>query len=160
MRSYYNAINRHEYARAYAYWEPGVSSTQLPPFDAFQHGYATTASVDMTLGVIGSDVGAGQLYYSVPVVLDASMRDDSSTFYVGCYVLHLGRPAIQSAPPFQPLAIQSATVNQAASADDAQSRLADACAAQGSSATVAPSTATTALADLDAKVYVDNRSTP
>jgi hypothetical protein len=160
MRSYYNAINRHEYARAYAYWEPGVSDAQLPPFDTFQRGYATTDSVDLTLGVIGSDVGAGQLYYSVPVVLDASMSDGSSAFYVGCYVLHLGRPAIQAAPPFQPLAIQSASVSAAASAADAQSRLADACAAQGNSATVAPSTATTTPADIDATVYLDDRSTP
>ena len=31
LRSYVDAINRKEYARAYSYWEAGVATSQLPP---------------------------------------------------------------------------------------------------------------------------------
>jgi hypothetical protein len=45
--SYYNAINRHEYARAYGYWEtPGAPNGVTPVFADFVRGYANTASVE------------------------------------------------------------------------------------------------------------------
>src|SRR6185437_14929751 len=52
IRSYYNAINRQEYARAYDYWESGATASQLQPFDQFRQGYAQTASVDLTTGTV------------------------------------------------------------------------------------------------------------
>src|SRR6185437_4344314 len=100
LRSYYNAINRKEYARAYAYWEPNTSSDQLPAFGDFQTGYADTASVALTVGAPVSDAGAGQLYTSVPATIVAKMTDGSTQTFVGCYTTHLAQPAIQSAPPF------------------------------------------------------------
>ena len=109
VRSFYNAINRREYARAYSYWEAGVSTSQLPPFDQFQRGYANTQSVELTLGQVTGGVGAGQLYYSVPVTLTAHTSGGQQTF-AGCYTLHLARPELQAVPPFHPLAIQSAHI--------------------------------------------------
>jgi hypothetical protein len=125
MRSYYNSINRKEYARAYYYWEPGTSG--LAAFDAFAAGYANTNSVSLLTkpGMIGS--GAGQTYYSVPALITASNADGSTTTFAGCYTLHLGSPNIQATPPFQPLAIQSARVSQAASGANPNDLLNAAC---------------------------------
>ena len=97
IRSYYNAINAKEYARAYSYWEANVDSSQLPPFDQFQQGYSTTENVDLTFGPVGEGVGAGQIYYTVPVELDATSSTNAKQTFIGCYTLHLGRPAIQTA---------------------------------------------------------------
>lgn len=125
IRSYYNAVNRKEYARAYSYWEPGAS--QLPAFAPFMAGYATTKSVLLLTkpGMIGA--GAGQTYYSVPAVITASNTDGSTTIFSGCYTLHLGSPNAQATPPFQPLGIQSARVAQAAGGSNASDLLNAAC---------------------------------
>ncbi len=118
VRSFYNAINRHEYSRAYYYWEPAAATTNLPPFDQFQQGYQTTQSVDLTVGTMTSDAGAGQLYYSVPVTLVSHLDNNQTATYVGCYVMHLAQPAIQATPPFQPMGIRSAKIQQVDNGSD------------------------------------------
>ncbi len=125
IRSYYNAVNRNEYSRAYAYWEAGAA--QLAPFAAFSSGYANTKSVTLLTkpGTIGA--GAGQTYYTVPSVVTASNSDGSTTIFSGCYTLHLGSPNAQATPPFQPLGIQSAKITQAASGANASDLLNSAC---------------------------------
>lgn len=109
MASFVNALNHKQYARAYGYWESGAS--RLPAFAQFRQGYANTASVQLTMGTVGSNAGAGQLYFTVPVTLVARTTDGATQTYVGCYTLHLARPEIQSAPPFRPMGISSAKVN-------------------------------------------------
>jgi hypothetical protein len=126
MASYANAINRQEYLRAYSYWEDGAPG--LPPFDQFQQGYATTASVELTTGTVGMDVGAGQLYWRVPVTLVATMTDGSVQTFVGCYQLHLSRPVLQATPPFRPMAIQRANVQQVDNDADTADLMAQSCA--------------------------------
>src|SRR2546427_10242 len=42
LASFYNAVNRQEYARAYGYWETPPSS-----YDQFAAGYANTAAVQL-----------------------------------------------------------------------------------------------------------------
>ena len=125
IRSYYNAVNRKEYTRAYAYWESGAS--QLPAFTPFQAGYANTKSVTLLTkpGTIGA--GAGQTYYTVPAVITASNSDGTTTIFAGCYTLHLGSPNAQATPPFQPVAIQSARVAQAPSGSNTTDLLNSAC---------------------------------
>jgi hypothetical protein len=127
ISSYYDAVDRREYARAYSYWEPLAAENELPPFDQFAQGYADTVSVDLTLGGVGTGVGAGQLYYSVPVTLVASMADGSTQTFVGCYLLHLARPQLQAVPPFHPLAIERATISQVDNDADTTSLMAQAC---------------------------------
>ncbi len=109
LRSLFNAVNRKEYVRAYSYWEPGAAQPQ--PFAQFQQGYANTASVQLMTGAVGSDSGAGQLYYTVPVLLVAKTTDNATQTFAGCYTLHLSRPEIQGVPPFQPLGIRSANIH-------------------------------------------------
>src|SRR5438132_2985557 len=110
LRSLFNAVNSKQYARAYSYWEP---SNLVPPFPQFEQGYANTASVQLTTGAIKSDAVARQVYYAVPVTLKATTTSNTTQTFVGCYTLHIGRPEIQGAPPFQPLAIRSAQVQAA-----------------------------------------------
>src|SRR5205085_8770763 len=85
LQSYFNAINRREYARAYSYWE---SASAAGPFAQFQAGYADTQSVLLTTGTVTGDAGAGQRYYTVPVVLQVGTTGGPRT-YAGCYVLHI-----------------------------------------------------------------------
>ena len=158
IRSYYNAINSKQYARAYSYWIAGTPISQLPPFDQFQQGYATTLYVGVTFGSVGEGVGLGHIYYSVPVELQSKTSDSGVQTFVGCYTLHLGNPANQTSPPFKPLAIQSATIDQVASIASAQDLLAKACNDQpgsGSGATVTPAANPN---NISANNYLDNRS--
>lgn len=127
IESYYNAINRQEYVRAYSYWEPEAAESELPPFEEFQEGYAQTVSVDLTIGTVTSDAGAGQLYYAVPVALVAEQTDGTTQTFVGCYQLHLANPAAQGEPPFRPMGIRSASIDQVPNDADIPSLLETAC---------------------------------
>jgi hypothetical protein len=155
--SYYNAINRHEYLRAFSYWE--ANSPAVGSYDNFQSGYANTASVALTVGAIRSDVGAGQLYWWVPVTLAATNTDGSTQNFVGCYKLHLGRPEIQSAPPFQGLGISAGDIEQANSATDAAGQLDTICNENGAQPGQPYATATATATSIDKSVYLDDRST-
>lgn len=110
LRSLFNAVNRKEYARAYSYWQPG--SPQLKPFDQFQQGYADTASMSLTTGNQTTEGAAGSLYYNVPTILVAQTTGGATQTFTGCYILQLANPSVQGQPPFQPLAIRSATIQQ------------------------------------------------
>jgi hypothetical protein len=129
ISSYYDAVNRREYARAYSYWEPAAAERELPPFDDFVNGYADTASVELTLGQGGSGVGAGQLYFTVPVTLVATMSDGSVHTFVGCYTLHLARPQLQAVPPFSPMGIQRASIQAVDNDAPTDDLMAQACVA-------------------------------
>jgi hypothetical protein len=127
VSSFYDAVNRREYARAFAYWEPAAAAIELPAFDDFQQGYADTVSVGVTLGDVSTGVGAGQIYFTVPVTLVATMSDASIQTFVGCYTLHLARPQLQAVPPFRPLAIQRATIEQVDNGADTAALTAQSC---------------------------------
>src|SRR2546430_1965792 len=126
--SYMNAINRKEYSRAYGYWENGAS--QLAPFPQFVQGYANTQSVQAIVGTVTADPGAGQIYYSVPVTLIATTTTATIQTFVGCYVMHISQPAIQGVPPFNPLGIASAQVQQVANDANSAALMAQACPGQ------------------------------
>ena len=125
--SYFDAVNRREYDRAYSYWEPQAAARELAPFDEFAQGYADTQSVDVTMGDVGTGVGAGQLYFTVPVTLVATQFDGSIQTFVGCYTLHIGRPEIQAVPPFNPLGIQRASIQQVDNNADTATLMAQSC---------------------------------
>src|SRR5262245_31349051 len=84
LASFYNAINRQEYQRAYGYWESPPS-----PYDQFVQGYADTASVQLIVQPpTFIDAGAGNLHAAIPTVLVAMKRDGSQQRFGGCYVTH------------------------------------------------------------------------
>jgi hypothetical protein len=130
LSSMFNAINRHEYGRAYSYWENAGTSSSVPPFDQFQKGYENTASVMLTTGTPVRGLAAGQIYYSLPAVIVAQTTSGATQTFSGCYRFHLAQPDLQAVPPFMPLAIQSATVNSVANNADQAALLKQACAGQ------------------------------
>ena len=82
LASYYDAVNRQEYERAYGYW-------QVPPLDyaTFVAGYADTASVQVIVQPPTRIEGAsGSLYAAVPIFLIAQHHDGSVLSFAGCMV--------------------------------------------------------------------------
>ncbi len=157
MRSYVNAINRKEYVRAYSYWEP--QAQQRPPFDRFEQGFANTASVELTIGTVTGDAGAGQFYNSVPVVLVSHLTNGQTQTFAGCYVTHLGSPSAQGAPPFQPLGFRSADVRQVPDNSAPAPLLANACQGPNLGGPLPPQP-TYQPNDITAGRYLDDRSDP
>lgn len=127
IRSLVNAINRREYVRAYSYWEDAGISSEVESFDIFARGYADTRRVRLMVGAVLDDPGAGQLYYSVPVVMIARTTDGKTQTFAGCYVVHMPNPAMQMMLPFRPLSIRSAQVMQFPNNSDLDLLLARAC---------------------------------
>jgi hypothetical protein len=154
--SLFNAINRHEYLRAYSYWQN--PSTSLGTLDAYSNGYASTASIDLVFGQVSGDAGAGQLYYTVPVILKATATDGTKTHYAACYVTHLSQPGIQTVPPFHGMSIvrgqaQAVDIN----ADDTAS-LATACGGADYPITTPVNGSAASVTDISKTNYLDNRS--
>ncbi len=161
IASLFNAINRKEYLRAYSYWENAGTSANAPSFDQFEKGYQGTASVQVTIGVVGGDVGAGQIYYTVPVVLQVQTTFGEAQIFAGCYMLHLPRPDFQAVPPFQPLGIEQGIVRQEPNSPNTDDLLAHACEGpnipQTNPLNPSPVTDPTSIA---ASNYLDDRSDP
>jgi hypothetical protein len=83
LASYYNAINRQEYARAWEYWE----TLPDPSFEEFAGGFADTKSVMLVVRPPTRFEGAaGSEYVAIPVLLIATHTDDSRHNFVGCFV--------------------------------------------------------------------------
>lgn len=95
MQSFYNAINRKEYQRAYGYYDTGAEKL---PYDQFVAGYADTVSVVVYTGKIEEDPGAGNIYATVPTVLVATHTDGTMHTYSGCYILHRTNAGIDPDP--------------------------------------------------------------
>lgn len=99
--SYVNAINRHEYLRAYSYWpNPGDA---LGTLDAFTSSYDSVESETVTLGQVVSEGAAGSIYFTVPVALTDHLSGGGMNKYAICYTLRFPQPANYGAPPIQPM---------------------------------------------------------
>jgi hypothetical protein len=153
--SYVNAINRHEYLRAYSYW-PNASSS-LGTLDAFTNSYNNVTSEAVAMGQVTGEGAAGSVYYTVPAAVTDSLNGGGTNKYAYCFVLRFPQPGNYGAPPIQPLHFdqntQKSTVN--ASISDANV-IAAACSSTsglpGSAALVED------LNDLSSGNYIDNRS--
>jgi len=108
VESLYNAINRHEYARAYTYF--GDNAPQ--GYAAFASGYADTVSVKVATGAATSDGAAGSTYYTLPVAIDALQSDGTHRQFAGCYTTRLVDPGVQD-PPVKPMFIFKASLHAA-----------------------------------------------
>src|SRR5205085_1820450 len=81
LASFYNAINRHEYARAYGYWETPPSS-----YDQFVAGYADTTAVQLLIAPPTNFQGAaGSSFVGIRSALIATHGDGSQQTFAGCY---------------------------------------------------------------------------
>ena len=109
LESYYNAINRKEYARAYSYYAEGQLGDD---FEKYAKGYEGTESVHVKLGSTEPDPGAGQIYWSVPIAIESTLAEGKSQVYTGCYTISMSNPAMQVLPPFKPMAIMAGTLSK------------------------------------------------
>jgi hypothetical protein len=83
LASYYNAINRQEYLRAWEYWEAPPD----PSFEEFAAGFVETESVMLAVRPpTWIEGAAGSRYASVPVLLRTTRVDGSRHNFFGCFV--------------------------------------------------------------------------
>lgn len=101
IESLYNAINHHEYARAYSYWG---EDSDVGTFDKFQAGYSQTIRTRLYIGDVASEGAAGSVYYTVPVSVRTVNKDGTTVVFAGCYTLRLAEPTIQGVP-YKPMHI-------------------------------------------------------
>ncbi|SLN66947.1 hypothetical protein ROA7450_03551 [Roseovarius albus] len=108
VQSFYNAINKKQYARAYSYFSDGFAPKD---YQAWVDGYAATKSVSAQFGDAVPDAGAGQIFWGLPVAISALHTDGTTKVYGGCYIIHQVNPGMQSDPPFQGMSINSAELH-------------------------------------------------
>ncbi|WP_426230826.1 hypothetical protein [Pararhizobium sp. DWP3-4] len=108
VRSLYNAINRHEYARAYSYFSDPVDS-----YETFVKGYEKTVDVQVLIGSVTQEGAAGSIYAPVPVAIKSTEKGGNEKIFAGCYITRIVNAAIQE-PPFAPLHIESAELENVA----------------------------------------------
>jgi len=94
LTSYVNAINRREFARAYAYWENPPQS-----FAEFSASFADTVSVLLVISPpTGYEGAAGSQYTTIPTLLMATHTDGSEHFFRGEYVTRRTNPDMVGHP--------------------------------------------------------------
>lgn len=108
LRSYYNAINRQEYVRAYSYW----SDSNTQPYAKFEQGFKDTVSVELYTGQLYGGVAAGTTYYQAEVSLKSRLSNGTSQTFAGCFSFRFGNPANYGTPPFRPMLIDKAKMQQ------------------------------------------------
>ncbi len=106
IQSFYNAVSRKEYARAWDYYGDQKPAADL---DAFAKGYETTEQVNVITGNVAFEGAAGSTFYYLPVAIVAFDKDGNQKVFAGCYTARLANPAIQGSP-FQPLHIEKGSL--------------------------------------------------
>jgi hypothetical protein len=99
VRRYYEAIQAGKYDSAYALWgQSGQASGKN--LAAFSAGFAQTAEVRATVSdSVQLEGAAGSQYATVPVVIDATLRDGTRQHFEGTYTLR--RAMVDGATPEQ-----------------------------------------------------------
>lgn len=87
VERYYAAIDRRDYADAYALWSAGGQASGQSAA-AFAAGFAQTASTRVRAGMPTNGEGAaGSLFIEVPVEVDATLADGTRQRFAGHYTL-------------------------------------------------------------------------
>lgn len=102
VRSFYNAINRREFSRAWSYFG---ETKPAADFDIFVAGFEDTISVRVVTGEASVEGAAGSTFFNLPVAVAAVGSDDGERVFAGCYTARLANPQIQE-PPFSGLHIE------------------------------------------------------
>lgn len=86
VQRFYAAINARDYASAWMLWGPEGNPNQA--LSDFANGYAHTRRTHVEIGqVSGVEGGAGSIYVTVPVTVDAELDDGSRQRFTGSYDL-------------------------------------------------------------------------
>ena len=78
VRSLYNAVNRHEYLRAWSYFSEDAGQGS---FESFAKGYENTKKVRVKLGKPVDDGAAGSIFTNLPVVIEATGTDRKKSLF-------------------------------------------------------------------------------
>ena len=99
VRRYYAAIDARDFAAAYALWgQDGRASGQS--FQEFAAGFGKTAHVHATVGdSVRVEGAAGSQYATVPVTVDATLREGREQHFTGTYTMR--RAMVDGATPAQ-----------------------------------------------------------
>lgn len=154
--SYVNAINRHEYLRAYSYW--GSPSGYIGTLDAFTNSFANTTSETIALGQVVGEGAAGSVYYTLPTAVTDTLNGGGTAKYAICFILRYPQAANYGAPPITPMNIDQYTKTSVSTSTSDAAAITNACS--GSDAFGLPSSPVTvdSLSDISANNYIDNRS--
>lgn len=124
LASYYNAINRQEYERAFGYWEEAPLD-----YDAFANGYTNTASVQVIVQPPTRIEGAaGSLYAEIATVLIAQHHDGSVHSFAGCVVTRKSNVAPPDSPEADVWHLYQARLAEVANNANIPALLAEGCA--------------------------------
>ncbi len=158
MLSYFNAINRHEYLRAYSYY---TNFTEIGSLEQFTDGYSDTQSVSVVIGDIYNEGAAGSIYSTVPVIINTASNTGTVQKYSACYVLRLPQPGNFGEPPITPRHIERSTAQSVPLATPDAEVLAAACPEPDfPSGPDAGPPVLEQIDDLSSSNYIDNRSGP
>lgn len=108
VSSYYNAINRAEYARAFGYFGEGDAPTS---YDSWEFGYSDTSYVTVDFGEVSEEGAAGSIMFWLPVKLEAETTEGQKRYFAGCYQLRLANPSIQGVP-YKPMHVIRAHIKE------------------------------------------------
>lgn len=87
VQMYYDAIDRGDYASAYRLWADGGGASRQTQAQ-FVAGFADTEAVEVTVSdSISMEGAAGTQYATVPVNIEAKLRDGTRQRFVGSYTL-------------------------------------------------------------------------
>jgi hypothetical protein len=86
VERYYSALNARDFGTAWQQWgDDGPPRQTMAQFTA---GFAHTRATHVAIGAMEpGDAGAGSVYQTVPVTVDATLDDGSSQRFRGKYVL-------------------------------------------------------------------------
>ena len=155
--SYYNAVNKQEYLRAYSYW--GDPANSVGSFDVFTNGYLDTDTVGVVIGQVADEGAAGSIYYTVPAVLNVTTTDQVQHKYAACYIARLSQPGNYGAPPITPMNIFNGMAKAISLDTSDADALASACSGPDYPTNGNPSLpGLESLTDLSYANYIDNRS--
>lgn len=86
VQRYYAALNARDYRKAWRQW--GDSGPPNQTLRQFAAGFAHTRSTQVTIGALPpGDAGAGSIYQSVPVTVEAVLVDGTHQRFRGDYTL-------------------------------------------------------------------------
>ena len=88
--SLYNAINRREFSRAYAYFGSPPAET----LDAYASGFNQTKLVQIATGSTFEEGAAGSAFATIPLAIRSVMDDGGESVFAGCVMARRANPLI------------------------------------------------------------------
>ncbi len=118
VQSYYNAINKQQYSRAWSYrLRLGADtdwSAQYRAYEKFRDGFGPERPhITLLTGAVSDDAGAGSYRYGVPVAIEVIGHAGQRERFAGCFYLKLSSPTAQDDIPYQPLYIERTAMQRA-----------------------------------------------